>query len=71
MSAFDDLESIGPQLLAKGYLARAVHGEQLTLAVVEIGPGAELPEHRHANRHATTGPLANGWNLSQLTGRTR
>jgi unsaturated pyranuronate lyase len=49
MGAFDDLESIPPQLLADGYLARAVHGEHLTLAVVEIAPGAELPEHSHAN----------------------
>ena len=49
MSAFEDLESISPQLLADGYLARVVHGEELTLAVVEIAPGAELPEHRHAN----------------------
>jgi len=49
MSAFDELESIRPQLLAEGYLARAVHGEQLTMAVVEVEPRAELPEHRHAN----------------------
>jgi len=49
MSAFDDLRSIPPQLLADGYLARAVHGKQLTMAVVEIAPGAELTEHRHAN----------------------
>jgi quercetin dioxygenase-like cupin family protein len=49
MSAFDDLESIPPQLLAEGYLARAVHGEHLTLAVVEVEPGAELPEHSHVN----------------------
>ena len=49
MSAFDHLRSIRPQLLAEGYLARAVHGEQLTLAVVEVMPGSELPEHRHAN----------------------
>ena len=49
MSAFDDLGSIPPQLLADGYLVRAVHGEQLTLAVVEIEPGAQLPEHRHEN----------------------
>jgi unsaturated pyranuronate lyase len=48
-SAFDDLATISPQLLADGYLARAVHGEQLTLAVVEIEPGAVLPEHSHAN----------------------
>jgi quercetin dioxygenase-like cupin family protein len=49
VSAFDDLQSISPQLIAEGYLARAVHGEQLTLAVVEVEPGAELPEHRHVN----------------------
>ena len=49
MSAFEDLKSISPQLLADGYLARVVHGEEVTLAVVEIAPGAELPEHRHAN----------------------
>jgi len=49
MSAFDDLGSIPPQSLAGGYLARAVHGEQLTLAVVEVEPNAVLPEHQHAN----------------------
>jgi unsaturated pyranuronate lyase len=49
MSAFDELRSIRPQLLADGYLARAVHGQQLTLAVVEVEPGAVLPEHQHAN----------------------
>jgi unsaturated pyranuronate lyase len=49
MSAFDDLSSIPPQGLADGYLARPVHGEHLTLAVVEVEPGAELPEHQHAN----------------------
>jgi len=49
VSAFEELESLPPQLLADGYLARAVHGEHLTLAVVEIEPGAELPEHHHVN----------------------
>jgi quercetin dioxygenase-like cupin family protein len=49
MSAFDELQSVPPQLLAEGYLARAVHGKQLTLAVVEVEPGAELAEHQHAN----------------------
>ena len=48
-SAFDELEAIAPQLLDDGYLARAVHGEQLTLAVVEIEPGTALPEHSHVN----------------------
>jgi quercetin dioxygenase-like cupin family protein len=49
MSAFDDLASIPPQQLFAGYLARSIHGEELTLAVVEVDPGADLPEHHHAN----------------------
>jgi len=49
VGAFDELEAIPPQLLADGYLARAVHGERLTFAVVEVEPGAELPEHHHDN----------------------
>lgn len=49
MSAFDELHAIPPQQLADGYLARAVHGQQLTLAIVEVGPGAVLPEHQHVN----------------------
>jgi quercetin dioxygenase-like cupin family protein len=40
---------IPPQLLADGYLARAVHGKQLTLALVEVEAGAVLPEHQHPN----------------------
>ena len=47
MDAFGELHAIPPQILADGYLARAVHGERLTLAVVEVEPDAELPEHRH------------------------
>lgn len=49
MSAFDRLADIAPQQLFDGFLARAVHGERLTLAVVEIEPDAVLPEHDHAN----------------------
>ena len=49
VSAFDELYAIAPQMLADGYLARVVHGERLTFAVVEAEPGAELPEHRHDN----------------------
>ncbi len=49
MDAFVELHAIPPQMLADGYLARAVHGERLTLAAVEVEPDAELPEHRHDN----------------------
>ena len=49
MSAFDDAASIPPQQVWEGIAARAVHGERLTLAVVELDPGAEVVEHSHDN----------------------
>ena len=49
MSAFEDLGDIAPQQLFAGYLARALHGDRITLAIVEIEPNADLPEHQHEN----------------------
>jgi quercetin dioxygenase-like cupin family protein len=49
MSAFGDLAAIGPQEIWDGLRARAVHGERITLAVVELDSGADLPEHSHDN----------------------
>ena len=49
MGAFDDLAGIRPQGLFEGVVARAVHGERITLAVVELDPGAVVPAHSHAN----------------------
>ena len=49
MGAFDELQAISPQVLADGWLARVVHGQRLTVAVVEAEPRAVLPEHRHHN----------------------
>ena len=49
MSAFADIEAIGPLRVWNDVVAREVHGEQSTLAVVELGPGAIVPEHQHAN----------------------
>lgn len=49
MSAFDELPAIAPQQLFPGFVARTIHGERITLAVVEIDPGGALPEHQHAN----------------------
>jgi len=49
VSAFDDLGGLAPQQLFAGFLARSLHGERITLAVVEIDPGAALPEHHHEN----------------------
>jgi quercetin dioxygenase-like cupin family protein len=49
MSAFDDIAKIGPQDIWSGVVVRAVHGERLTLGVVELSPNAVVPEHQHDN----------------------
>jgi len=69
MSAFIDLDAIPLQVLAKGYLARAVHGERLTLAVVEVAAGAELPEHRHDNEQC--GIVIEGSVIFRVSDETR
>ena len=47
MSGFDDVRSIVPRRIWEGITARGVHGERLTLAVVELEPGAIAEEHSH------------------------
>jgi quercetin dioxygenase-like cupin family protein len=47
MSAFDDVRAIVPRRIWEGITARGVHGERLTLAVVELEPGAIAEEHSH------------------------
>ena len=49
MSAFDDLAAVERRQLFEGIVARAVHGERLTFAVVELEPGAVVAEHSHDN----------------------
>lgn len=42
-----DLAGIAPIAVWENITARRVQGERITLAVVELGPGAVVPEHRH------------------------
>jgi quercetin dioxygenase-like cupin family protein len=49
VSGFDDLAKIGPQDIWSGVVVRAVHGERLTLGVVELAAGSVVPEHQHDN----------------------
>ena len=49
MSAFDDLSSLDLQRIWDGVHGRVVHGEQITLGVIELDPGSVVPEHRHEN----------------------
>jgi quercetin dioxygenase-like cupin family protein len=46
---FDALRSIRPHRLVEGIRARAVEGERLTMAVIELEPNAVSPQHHHDN----------------------
>ena len=49
MSAFADVGSLGRQRIWEGIVARTVHGERVTLSVLELDGGTAVPEHAHAN----------------------
>lgn len=49
MSTFLELHGIRPHVLREGVAARAVTGERMTLAVVDLEPNATVPEHKHEN----------------------
>src|SRR5256885_15548871 len=49
VSAFENLEGIAPVPVWQAIAARMVNGERLTLAVVELDPGAVVAEHQHEN----------------------
>jgi quercetin dioxygenase-like cupin family protein len=47
MAALRDLDELDLRQIWDGVAARPVHGERLTLAVVELDPGSLVPEHSH------------------------
>ena len=49
MTDLTDLSEIAPIQVWDHIRARRVQGGQVTLAVVELDPGAMVPEHRHPN----------------------
>jgi quercetin dioxygenase-like cupin family protein len=49
MSAFEGIGEIAPVPVWQGIAARLVSGERITLAVVELDPGAVVAEHTHEN----------------------
>ena len=49
MNRFDELAAMGPQDIWDGVAVRAVHGERITLGVVELEPNSIVPEHNHEN----------------------
>jgi quercetin dioxygenase-like cupin family protein len=49
VSAFDSLALLDVQRIWEGVHGRVVHGEQITLGVIELDPNSHVPEHRHEN----------------------
>ncbi|MGH3011371.1 MAG: cupin domain-containing protein [Gaiellaceae bacterium] len=49
MTAFENIEAVGPLRIWDNVVAREIHGGQTTLAVVELEPGALVPEHQHVS----------------------
>ena len=49
VKTFEPLRNIRPHVLNKGITARAVEGERMTLAVVDLDPDIVMPEHHHEN----------------------
>jgi quercetin dioxygenase-like cupin family protein len=47
--AFDRLTEIRPRQLFEGITGRPLHGERITMAIVELDPGAVVAEHSHEN----------------------
>lgn len=49
LSFFHDIAAVEPQRIWDGVVARVVHGERITSAVVELDPRSVVPEHQHEN----------------------
>ncbi len=49
MSALADLSSLDLQRIWDGVHGRVLHGEGITLSVIELDPDSHVPEHQHAN----------------------
>ena len=48
-SPFQPLAGLRGLKLRDGVTARAIYGERMTLAVVDLAPGSSVPEHHHEN----------------------
>jgi quercetin dioxygenase-like cupin family protein len=49
MTYHKDLEAISPQAIWTGVTARALQGEQVSFAIIELDADSHVPEHQHDN----------------------
>ena len=49
MNRFDSVSTLPLQQIWEGVAGRPVHGERITMAVIELDANAIIPEHAHEN----------------------
>jgi quercetin dioxygenase-like cupin family protein len=49
MGTYDSVSSVRPYQIWNGAVARAVNGERITMAVIDLEPDLDVPEHNHEN----------------------
>lgn len=69
MSGFDDLQDLPLLRIWNGVAARMVSGERLSLGIVELEPGAVVPEHHH--EHEQLGMVLQGAMTFRIADETR
>jgi quercetin dioxygenase-like cupin family protein len=69
VSAFSHVSALDFQRIWDGIYARSVHGERMTLGVVELDPGAVAPEHAHP--HEQFGLILSGSAVFHIGGETK
>ena len=66
---FASVDELAPYALMDGVRARAVHGERITFAVMDLAPSIGLPEHRHPSEQL--GMVVQGEFTFTVGGETR
>ena len=69
LGVFEHLDGIRPLPIWEGVVARAVNGERMTMSVIELDPGAPVPEHRHENEQL--GLVLHGMLIFRVADETR
>jgi len=49
LGVYDAVSRVRPYKIWEGAVARAVHGERITMAVVDVDANVEVPTHQHGN----------------------
>jgi len=69
VTSFADAAPIPPQQIWDGVLGRTIHGERVSFAMIELAPGAVVPEHSHDNEQV--GILVEGSMTFTIGGEAR